>query len=160
MTETAHTLLDVTDTHKRLVQHGTVLVAIALLLAAQAAVASRGLTITLVLIAVALALFVVASITDQRWAVEYRGHRILFQNNPFRGEKLFVDDALVAKGKLGVTSEMRTRIASGEGSGDEIVARSTAGLIRFRCQIQVVPASAIQASDEQLLAEIRRRGLL
>jgi hypothetical protein len=155
-----HTLLDVTDTSKRLVQHGTVFAGIVVLLAARAVIDVWGLAATLVLIAVGLALFVVSSMTCQRWTVDYQGHAIAFENNPFRGEKLFIDGVLAAKGKIGVRSEMRAPIPSGRGAGDVIVVQSEAGLLRLRCMIQAMPASAGRASDAELLAEVRRRGLV
>jgi len=38
----------------------------------------------------------------------------------------------VAKGKLGIRSEMRATITSGDGAGDTIVAQSIAGFFDFR----------------------------
>jgi hypothetical protein len=131
-------LLDVTDTRKRLVQHGAIVVAIGLLLAAMVPARTDNLGIAIGLIAGGLAMFAVTAVTSQWWAVVYRGHHILLQNNPLRGEKMFVDGVLAAKGRIGIRSEMRAKLASGEGDGDEIVARTTAGLLSYRCRIEVV----------------------
>ncbi|HEY7500534.1 MAG TPA: hypothetical protein VH740_18575 [Vicinamibacterales bacterium] len=152
-------LLDVTDARKRLIQHGAVIAGILILLVAGAA-AGRSIPLSLALIVAGLALFTVTATTSQKWVVDYKGRSIAYENNAFFGEKLFVDGELVAKGKIGVKSEMRATIASGEAAGDEIVSRSTAGLLRFRCRIHASPRASMRASDEQLMAEVRRRGLV
>jgi hypothetical protein len=159
----AATLLDETDVLRRVLQHTTILVAI-LLLASAAGVADSTLDSALALIAAGFALFAIGALIDQRWDVTYKGHRIRVVNNPFRGEKLFIDDVPVAKGQLGLRSEMRAPIAAGSGAGDVIAATCEAGLLRYRCRIVAHHAAAVAAtsaalSDEQLVAELRRRGL-
>jgi hypothetical protein len=109
-------------------------------------------------IAVALTLFVVASSVWQRWAIDYQGYRIVVENNPFRGERLRIGGVVVAKGKLGVFSHMRATIATPSGK-EEIVVRTEATFLRYRCIIRVVRSAAAAASDAELLAEVRRRGL-
>jgi hypothetical protein len=152
-------LLDATDRRLRLLQHGAIFGAVGLLaLASRVVDANFGWGIAIIL--AGLTLVAVASRAVQRWEVDYRGHRIEFRNNPLSGEKLFIDGALAAKGTLGVTSVMRATIPSGDGMGDEIVARTKAGLTQFHCRIEAVSASGLPVSDDQLLAEVRRRGLV
>jgi hypothetical protein len=151
-------LLDAIDRRRRLGQHGSILAAIGLLLAARYAL-DNSTTAALALIAAGLVLFTVAASISQRWAVDYEGHRIVVENNPFRGERLCVDGAVVAKGKLGVTNQLRTIITTPTGP-EEIVVRTDAALLRFRCVIRVVRGGVSAASDDALLAEVRRRGLV
>ena len=159
-------LLDATDVRRRVFQHGAILAGIVVLASAGVIVnAPDSFALAIGAIVLGLVLFILAAVVKQRWQVIHRGHRIRFENNPFVGERLFVDDELVAKGKLGFHSEMRWTIRAGSGAGDRIVARSTAGLLSFRCRITVESgagsASAVpgDVSDEQLLEEVRRRGL-
>ena len=112
-------------------------------------------------IGLGLAALAATAFIEQRWEVSYRGHRIRYVNNPYTGEKLFVDDQLAARGKIGIKSEMRATITSGDGQGDIVVAQSLAGLVQFRCKIFVEPASmaGIELTNDELLAEVQRRGL-
>ena len=129
-------LLDETDWRRRVIQHGALFAGIGALVAALAVVDDEGgRALAFGAIAGGLALFTIASFVKQRWAVTYKGHEIRFENNPFSGEKLFIDGAPAAKGRLGVHSEMRARLPE----GDEIVVRSTAGLFRLQCRIDAVP---------------------
>ena len=166
MTTAAVELLDATDTRKRLMQHGATLAGVGLLGAASFLVGRPGLLgAGLVCIALGLGLFAVSASVSQRWQVTYRGHPVRFENNPFRGERLYIDGELVGRGKIGFESELRGTIRSGAGAGDQIVSRSRAGLLTFRCRILAEPLREVQAttpssiSDAQLLAEVRRRGL-
>jgi hypothetical protein len=158
-------LLDVTDRARRRLQHGTVFTGVAVLLIA-GAVAKRpgGIPLALWLIAGGLALFGVAAVTKQKWAVRYKGHDIRYENNPFLGEKLLIDSKFAGKGKTGYRSETRGVIASGDGAGDTIIARTEAGLLSLHCRITAIEPDAggdvpSALSDEQLLEEVRRRGL-
>ena len=160
-----HLLLDVTDRTRRLLQHGAVFAGVIVLMVA-GAVAKRptGIPLALWMIATGLALFGVAAVIKQKWAVTYRGHEVRFENNPFLGEKLFIDNQLAGKGKVGYRSESRGVIAAGDGAGDAIIARTEAGLLTVHCRIIAQAAEAADAiptavSDDQLLAEVRRRGL-
>jgi hypothetical protein len=160
-----HLLLDVTDSTRRPLQHGAVFAGVVVLLIA-GAVAKRpgGIAPALWMIAIGLALFGVAAFIRQKWAVTYKGHDVRYENNPFLGEKLFIDNKLVGKGKTGYRSEIRGVITTGDGAGDAIVARTEAGVLTMHCRITArAPAEAdaipSAVSDEQLLAEIRRRGL-
>ena len=71
----------------------------------------------------------------QKWETEYKGHKIRFENSHITGEKLFLDDALVAKGGFGIHKELRASIKVGYGVGDEIMVLSEAGFLSFRCRI-------------------------
>ena len=154
----AVSLLDETDVKKRLVQHGAVLIGI-VLLASAAALADRHLPVTLALILLGLPLIALSAFVSQRWDVHYAGHRIRFVNNPIRGEHLFIDDVRVAKGQLGLRSELRAALSSGE----TLTVIADAGLVSFRCRMFVqaadMPAAAGVLTDDQLLAEVQRRGI-
>lgn len=160
-----HQLLDVTDKTHRVLQHGAVLAGVVVLLFARvAADRADGVAFALGMIAVGLALFGAAAVVKQKWGVTYKDHDVRFENNPFLGEKLFIDNQLAGKGKLGFRSETRGVIAAGDGAGDTVIVRTEAGLFTFRCRITVHALEAADAvppavSDEQLLAEVRRRGL-
>jgi hypothetical protein len=158
-------LLDVTDRTRRVVQHGAVFAGIAVLLLAKAA-ANRpgGLALTLWMMAAGLALFVMAAFIKQKWMVVYKGHGVRYENNPFLGEKPFIDNKIGGKGKVGYRSEMRAVIPAGDGVGDSVIARTEAGLLSLRCRIYAQGADAAggvppTVSDDALLAEVRRRGL-
>lgn len=160
-----HQLLDVTDRTRRPLQHGAVLAGVLVLLFAKV-VANRpgGIALTLWMMAVGFALFVVAAVIKQKWTVTYKGHEVRYENNPFRGEKLFIDNQRAVKGKVGYRSEMRGVIAAGDGTGDTIIARTEAGLLTLHCRITALEAEAPGGvpsvlSDDQLFAEVRRLGL-
>lgn len=152
------TLLDETDVARRLIQHGAIVAGI-VVLASAVPFADRQLGLTVALIAVGLSLILLSASVSQRWDVEYAGHRIRFVNNPLRGEHLFIDGVRVAKGQLGLRSELRATLASGE----TLTVIAEAGLVSFRCRMFVEPAGAPAEagvlSDAALLAEIQRRGI-
>jgi hypothetical protein len=154
-----HTLVDETDTAIRSRQHASIFAAIALLAVSRAFVGNpSSFWFGILAIVVALALFVLGATSVQRWDLQYKGHTIRYQNNPLRGERLFVDGKPAAKGKFGYRSEMRAPL----GNGETVVAQSEAGLARFRCHIFVESADApasVRMSDDELLAEVQRRGL-
>jgi hypothetical protein len=161
-------LLDETDTKIRSRQHASIFAGIALLALARGVVAGEGPWFWAGIAAIigAIALFGYGATAFQDWTVDYRGHAIRYRNNPLRGEKLFLDGAPAATGKLGYRTEMRATIRGGDAAGDVIVAESEAGLTRFRCRIVVRPVTpaagagaAAALSNEQLLEEIRRRGI-
>lgn len=156
------TLLDERQTAKRLLQHLPILLGIALLIGTSALVNNRPtFNWGLATLGLGLASLAVSGFIEQRWEVTHKGHRIRYRNNPYFGEKLFVDDRPAARGKVGTKSEMRALIASGDGQGDTIVTQSEAGLVQFRCKIFVEPASiaGIKLTNDELLAEVQRRGL-
>jgi hypothetical protein len=159
-------LLSQTDRRRRLMQHGAILGGILLLLPAAALVDVPGsFAFAIATMAGGLVLLGVAAAIKQRWEVSYKGHRIRVENNPILGEKLFIDDALAGRGKIGLRSELRGIIRDGDGAGDVIVALTVAGLLSFQCRIVAEPAgvpevtAARTLSDQQLLEEVRRRGL-
>lgn len=76
-----------------------------------------------------------------RWQVTYKGHAIRFENDPFRGERLFVDGRKVATGKRGSHTELTATIQANDGAGDRVIAVSDAGQLKFRCRIRVERAN-------------------
>ena len=155
-----HTLLDETDTVIRVRQHASILAGIALLAVSQALVdRSSASGFSIVAIGAAVMLFVLGATSDQQWELEYQSHRIRYRNNPLRGERLFIDEQVAARGKLGYRTEMRATLPN---SGETLVVQSEAGLLRFRCHIFVESGSAASTasmSDDELLAEVQRRRL-
>lgn len=155
-----HTLLDETDTAIRVRQHGSIFAGIFLLLVSRVLVESSSWSgLSMIAIGAAVMLFVLAATSDQQWELEYQGHRIRYQNNPLRGERLFIDDKRAARGKFGYRTEMRATLPN---SGETLIVQSEAGLLRFRCHIFVEApsvASTATMSDEELLAEVQRRRL-
>lgn len=159
-------LLDVTDTRKRFAQHGLLLGGSAVLAIDSVFMKAGHVTPeALGALFVGLAMIGAAAFVHQRWSVTHRGHRIDYRNNPLLGERLYVDGKRAAKGQAGVHSTMSATIENGDGQGDMIVSRSIANLWRFRCTISADPAmggfyrGAERIPDEQLMAEVKRRGL-
>jgi hypothetical protein len=157
-------LLDVTDKTRRRLQHGAVFAGVVVLLVAKV-VGNRpgGIALILGMMAAGFALLGAAAFIKQKWTVTYKGHEIRYENNPFLGEKLFIDNQLAGKGKTGYRSEIRSVIAAGDGAGDTIIVTTEAGLLALRCRITAEIREAADAVppavSEQLLAEVRRRGL-
>ena len=139
-------LLDVTDKARRRSQHGAVFAGVVVLLLAKV-VGNRpgGIALILGMMAAGFALFGAAAFIKQKWTVTYKGHAIRYENNPFLGEKLFIDNKLAGKGKTGSRSEIRSVIAGGDGIGDTIIVRSEAGLFALHCRITVQPRDAADA---------------
>jgi len=142
MPQVGQTLLDATDTGRRVLQNGLVFDGI--LMFVVAGVLLRGPdNLSLaggVVAAFGVVSLIVAFFVKLRWTVVYKGHTIRFENDPYRGERLFIDDDLVAKGGLGVRMVLQDSIKQGAGTGDRITAVSEAGLVRFRCRITATPA--------------------
>lgn len=155
-----HTLLDETDTAIRARQHASIFAGIFLLLVSRVLVESSSTSaFSFIAIGAAIMLFVLGATSDQQWELEYQSHRIRYRNNPLRGERLFIDDRPVARGKFGYRSEMRATLPN---SGETLVVQSEAGWLRFRCHIFIASpssASAASMSDDELLAEVERRRL-
>ena len=136
-------LLDAVDRGRRILQHGLVLLGVVLLALSgllfrktHAGLSAPGAVAGIVGVAAILAGFVVKI----RWRVAYRGHEIRFENDPFRGEALFIDGAACARGKMVRRNTLTGVVASGDGAGDRIVAQSEAGYLAFRCRIDAEPA--------------------
>jgi hypothetical protein len=142
MPQVEQTLLDETDTKRRILQHALILDGIFLLLVAAALIKATDTLMLpgVIVLAVGLVSFLLAFVVKVRWTVTYKGHVIRFENDPFRGERLFIDDHLVAKGGLGVRMVLQDSIKQGAGTGDRITAVSEAGLFQFRCRITATPA--------------------
>jgi hypothetical protein len=152
-------LLDATDTRLRLIQHGgmlgsLVLLALGLLLIVMGGrMAMEKMTVGVWMMFVGGVGLIAVSRVKQRWEVHYRGHIIRLVNSAFRGEGLFIDDVLVARGGLGARSELRGLIRHGDAAGDEIMVRCEPALLSFRCRIfveqqavRVAPSFARQAA--------------
>jgi hypothetical protein len=159
------TLVDATDRTRRRLQHGAILAGILLLAATLGLLDPPERRLAAVGTAAAgLILLGAAARISQRWDAAYKGHAIRYVNNPLAGERLWIDGRLAGKGRIGIVSEIRATIAGGDGRGDVIVARSTAGLLTFQCRITAEPAApadtaASGLTDAALLDEVRRRGL-
>jgi hypothetical protein len=155
-----HTLLDETDTAIRARQHASIFAGLFLLALSRALVENSSTSgFSIIAIGVAMMLFVLGATSDQQWELEYQSHRIRYRNNPLRGERLFIDDRVAARGKFGYRTEMRATLPN---SGETLVVQSEAGLLRFRCHIFVESASSASTasmSDDELLAEVERRRL-
>lgn len=136
-------LLDETDTRQRAKQHMLILAALAdmfLGVALAVGMVSYNPMVRvagLALIGGGVFMALLASRIRQRWEIGYEGHRIRFENDPIFGEKLFIDDHLVARGGLGFSRRLEGDIPSGGGAGDRIVALSEARFTSFRCRIEV-----------------------
>jgi serine/threonine-protein kinase len=131
-------LLEAADTERWLVQRGVMLVGVALLLAGipmLLLVQTRWTAVPCVL-AGAVSLVAIAYLR-QRFEVHYRGHTLRVVNSCYRGEALFIDDVMVARGGLGPRTELRGVIRSGDGAGDEVVVHCETRLLSFRCWIRV-----------------------
>jgi hypothetical protein len=134
-------LLDETDTRQRARQHililaGLVDMFIGVALAVGIVTYNPLVRIAgVAVVAGGVAVVLLASRVRQRWEVEYRGHTIRFENDPIFGEKLFIDDHLVARGGLGFSKRLEGDIPSGP-AGHRIVALSEARLASFRCRIE------------------------
>ncbi|HEX9886590.1 MAG TPA: hypothetical protein VGA70_08885 [Longimicrobiales bacterium] len=130
-------LLDVTDTRTRIVQQGLGVVG-GILVAAGATVLITGSAPTFVGLGATVAAIILVVVTagiKQRWEIEYRGHRIRFENSPVTAERLYLDDGLVARGGFGAMMELRAPIRVGDGAGETIVALVNAGQLRFRLRL-------------------------
>lgn len=69
------------------------------------------------------------------WEVTYKGHRIVFRNHPILGERLFIDGALVDRGRFGFDVTLRGTIEQGRGAGERITAHIRATFTRLACRI-------------------------
>jgi len=136
-------LLDAKDTSGRLLQHSAMLTGLILLvLAVVVFVTSPEMKIPAAVAGVlGLIAFVCGLRVKMCWEVSYKGHAIRFENDPLRGEALYIDGELVARGGLGIWMVLQGSVRSGAGIGDQIIAESVAGLLSFRCKISAKPSS-------------------
>lgn len=135
-------LLDETDTRQRVRQHVLIFAGILdmfLGIALAAGMVSYNPVVRIAGVAIVaggVAVLLLASRIRQRWEVSHEGHVIRFENDPIFGEKLFIDEHLVARGGLGFSKRLEGEIRSGRGGGDRIVALSEARFTSFRCRIE------------------------
>jgi phage baseplate assembly protein gpV len=137
------TLLEETDTRRRVLQQILVLAGGALVVAGLAACAfvhgaARGLSLAAVVAGAAL--IVAASRVLVRWEVPYEGHIIRFENSVVFGERLIIDGERITRGALGYSKVLEGTIKRGSRAGQTSRAESEAGVIRFRCKLTVEPA--------------------
>lgn len=131
-------LVDVTDRRTRLTQMASVAVASAFLGLGAGMIGGPGsVWVPPVVLATGAALLALAATVRQRWEVDYKGHRVRFENSAVLAERLFLDEGLVARGGVGRMMEMRAPIRVGAGAGETIVALSEAGLTSVRLRLFV-----------------------
>ena len=142
MTQAAETLLDATDRVRRLMQLGVVWLGVLVLIVARVLLRRpsghlnpAGLTIA----GIGLAAIVISIWVRVRWEVPYKGHVILFENDPLRGERLYIDGEVVAKGGRGYRLVLQGTIKEGAGAGDRITSVSEAGMFHFHCRLTAEP---------------------
>ena len=133
------TLLDAVDTRRRRLQNLLMWAGIALLIVSMLFFKGAGEGKTnaggWVTMLSGFAAFAIAFTVRVRWQVDYKGHGIVVENDPFRGERLMIDGASAAKGKLGVHNTLTASLPE----GDRIIATTVAGLTSFRCTIVAEP---------------------
>ena len=137
MNTNALQLLEATDTIRRGLQHGALLGGFILLALGGSSALHSPAALNIGMIGLGVGLIALAAVVKQIWELEYKGHRIRFENSAIWAEKLFIDGELVARGGFGYRMELRGDIKRGDGMGDQIIARSGAGLLRFKCRIFV-----------------------
>ncbi len=129
------TLLDVTTRWRRILQNLILVPVAPMLMIGYGNVVSSATISGLVWLAGGLVMAVVGLRHSLRWTVPYKGHRIRFGNHALFGERLYIDDVLVDRGRVGRRSTLRGTIEKGEGAGERITARSNCGWIDFSCRI-------------------------
>ena len=129
-------LLDAVDRRARALQNGLSFGGSALLLVGAALIRHGIAPTALIALGAGMAAIVAGLFPRQRWQVEYRGHRIRFENGPTTAEQLFVDDQLAGRGGFGVERRMESTLPE----GDRIVAISHAGLFSLGGRILAYPA--------------------
>lgn len=143
-----HKLLDVTDRSVRRLQ-------LAALIASGLLIGIAGFLITTTEVPVWATVpamligiigIVIAGAIRQRWDLEYKGHQILFENNPITGERLFLDGGLVSRGGVGKKMELRAPIRVGDGAGEEIMALVDAGIFKLRLRVYAEGAGSAAAN--------------
>jgi len=90
-----------------------------------------------VLVVAGLALGVMLFRFPIGWTVAYKGHRIRFYNHPIWGERLYIDNRLADRGRIGFNVTMRGTIESGAGAGERITAVSRCTFLVVQCRIVV-----------------------
>ncbi len=134
------TLLDASDTGRRLWQQGLALVGAALVVSGVVLMAigqgvAQGLGLPAMLFGGGL-LFAASRILV-RWEVPYGGHIIRFENSVVFGERLVIDGERFTRGVLGYRKVIEGAIRRGSHTGTRVRAESVAGVVRFRCKLTV-----------------------
>lgn len=137
------TLLEASNTGRRLLQQGLALVGAGLLVSGIVVLATghgvaRGLGLSAMVVGAGL--LVAASLVLVRFEVDYAGHPIRFENSVVFGERLVIDGERVTGGALGYRKVLEGTIRKGSRAGTRIRAESVAGLTRFRCKLTVEPS--------------------
>jgi hypothetical protein len=130
-------LLDARATTRRVLQVVIQVLTIPLLLVGGNVIA-RSITtgtIRFSLLAVVLLLVAFELRYPLAWAVSYKGHRIRFRNHAIFGERLYLDDQLVDRGRFGVNVTLRGTIESGAGAGERITASVRCSYTNLSCRI-------------------------
>ena len=89
----------------------------------------------LAILAVAAVLAAIPFLYPVGWTVTYKGHRVRFANHPIWGERLYIDDTLADRGRLGMNVTMRGTIERGAGAGERITAQSKCTFVKVSCRI-------------------------
>jgi hypothetical protein len=66
---------------------------------------------------------------------EYKGHSIRFHNHAVFGERLYIDDVLTDRGRVGSKVTLRGTIESGAGAGERITAQVGTHFTQVTCRI-------------------------
>jgi len=145
-------LLDARTTGRRLLQVFTQAAPIPILMVAfgaltRPAVASTAIAILLFTL---LAILVFIEIRfPLGWTVAYKGHRIRFHNHALFGERLYLDDVMTDRGRVGFNVTLRGTIESGAGAGERITAHVTSQFTQIKCRIvaESFAAASVSASE-------------
>jgi hypothetical protein len=131
-------LLDATSHWRRTVQtvaQGGALAMIAIGLLMLRKPTPTASAIAFVLIAAGAVLAFVELRYPLGWTVGYKGHQIRFTNHPFFGERLFIDGALVDRGRIGMNVTLRGTIEKGAGAGERITAEIKCAFLTLSCRM-------------------------
>jgi hypothetical protein len=69
------------------------------------------------------------------WRTVYKGHTIRFRNHALFGERLYVDDQLVDRGRFGTNVTLRGTIERGAGAGERLTAHVRCSHSSLSCRI-------------------------
>jgi len=69
------------------------------------------------------------------WKTVYKGHAIRFRNHAVFGERLYIDDQLVDRGRFGSNVTLRGTIERGAGAGERITAHVRCSHASLSCRI-------------------------
>ena len=80
------------------------------------------------------------------WTVAYKGHRIRFHNHALFGERLYLDEVMTDRGRVGFHVTLRGTIESGSGAGERITAHVTSQFTQVKCRIVAESFAAVSVS--------------